>query len=184
MNKISFYIFVEFGAKLTIGRPESKKKIEATIELYISVTNPLDIYYYAQVNKMTVDDILDLFGLTTPKILKDVGFPNGYTIAFTLNEAGERNCHQHFNAKFSHIRAPAEILQFPYMFHYFCNFTFFLNVFTLEFLRSLYSLKNINDIAMSFACSSILIQIYFYLWIADEFYGLLKIFVGRLSLGC
>ena len=83
-----FSLVTEFGGKVTIGRPESKKKIEATLFMSLSLTSLKDIYFYAEVKKMTFDEILDLFELSAPKALKDTGFPNGFTVGFTLNPSG------------------------------------------------------------------------------------------------
>lgn len=73
---------------MTIGRPESKKKITASLIMSVSLTDIKDIYFYAEVTRMTIDEILDLYGLSAPDTLKDTGFPNGFTVGFTLNSAG------------------------------------------------------------------------------------------------
>ena len=88
MSHCLFCFLPEFGGEVAIGRPESKK-IEAELFVSFSFTNVKDTYFYAQVNKMTFQDILGLFQLPTPDVLKETGFPNGFTIGFTLNPDGE-----------------------------------------------------------------------------------------------
>eukprot|EP00795_Rhopilema_esculentum_P014013 gene14013-4985_t len=88
-NKKSSFDMIEFGGKISVGRPESKKKIDAKLALSISLTSIDDIYYYAKVSSMTVEDILDLFELKAPNALKDTGFPNGFTVAFSLSPSGK-----------------------------------------------------------------------------------------------
>lgn len=65
---------------MSIGN-ENDKKIEA--ELLISVSSTAGSYFYAQVNKMTMGQILCSFGLSVPDVFSNTGFPNGFTIAFS-----------------------------------------------------------------------------------------------------
>lgn len=55
--------------------------------------NPLDNYFYAEINKLTLESIAKAFDfkVSVPKIVANTGFPDGLVVGFNTNPAGRCN---------------------------------------------------------------------------------------------
>ena len=62
-------------------------RIKSKAAIGIDATNPSKSYFYAALNKLTLEAIVKAFGLNIqlPKALMETGFPDGLTASFSLS---------------------------------------------------------------------------------------------------
>ena len=73
------------GGTMEFGKIGTPNVIRATIYVGFSV-NPVDSYFYAEVNPFTVQDLTKAFDVESkdiPQPILDTGFPKGVLVSFT-----------------------------------------------------------------------------------------------------
>ena len=82
----------ELGGEFKIGAIGSGSEIQAKVSVGISPINPLQNYFYANINKFSAGALAEAFGynLKLPTVLLESGFPNGVLASFTGNPRGKR----------------------------------------------------------------------------------------------
>ena len=82
---------LEFTAELHLGKIGNDKEIKAKTAIGVNPANPVDNYFYGDINKLTLASIAEAFefnNIGLPKVVLDTGFPNGLEVAFTTNPKG------------------------------------------------------------------------------------------------
>ena len=85
-----YSISVEFGAEVWIGKIKdgtNDDTIKVTGYFGVNPNNPKENYVYATINKFTLDSVFKAFELGTPdmpKFVRETGFPEGITVAYSL----------------------------------------------------------------------------------------------------
>ncbi|XP_065843777.1 uncharacterized protein [Oscarella lobularis] len=78
----------ELGGEIHIGEPGSEEQIKGAAYCGLDTTDPENNYFYARVNKLTLQGIVDVLGidLELPEFLGKTGFPEGLLVSHAPKE--------------------------------------------------------------------------------------------------
>ena len=90
---ISFYtyiLFLELTGEVHVGKIGNGKEVKAKSACAFNPANPLDNYFYAEINTLTLLAISQAFefDIELPKAMLESGFPEGLVASFSTNPKG------------------------------------------------------------------------------------------------